>query len=96
VGIIVGIAAIEVRGTAIVAGAVGIGAKVSPIRLKGVKVIRGARGVVTRALAGTVAVTGTVGIKLVIPTLPMVATGTVGKTAVENRVDVVKGTLARR
>jgi len=58
-------------------------------------VIRGARGVVIKTLAGTVAVTGTVGIKVLIPTPPMVATGAVGKTGAGNIV-VASGTLARR
>jgi len=95
VGIIVGVVAIEVRGIVTVAGAVGTAAKVSPTRLRGVKVIRGARGVVTKTLAGTVAVIGTVGIKVLIPTPPTVATGTVGKTGAGNKL-VVVNTSARR
>jgi hypothetical protein len=62
-----------------------MGAKVSPTRLKGVKVISGEREVVTKAEAGTGIVTGTVGIREVTPTPPVVDAGTIGSTGAGKR-----------
>jgi hypothetical protein len=76
----------------------GIGAKVSPTRLNGLKVISGDNGFTTRALAGRGTVTGIGGIRVVIPTPPLVAAGTVGSTGAGNKVEnkLVVGTAAVR
>jgi len=86
---------IGTRGIGAGAAETGTGAKVNPTRLKGVKVISGASGLIINALAGTVTAAGNVGIRLLTPTPPVVATGTVGNVGAGNKL-VVVGTLASR
>ena len=54
----------------------------------------GERGEVIKAEAGTEVVIGTVGMRLVTPTDPVVTAGTAGSVGAGNRFVVVVGTLA--
>ena len=56
----------------------------------------GDKGLVTKAMAGKGTVTGTVGIKLVSPTPPIVAAGTAVKVGAGKREAVVIGAFAYR
>jgi len=97
-GMTVGAAVGIIRGARAGGAVVGTGAKVNPIRLKGVKVMSGASGVTISELSGRFKVTGSVGISVDTPTPPIVARGMAGRIGAGKRDEVVevKGTCAKR